>query len=165
MSQPISLLRAAFCALVYLSPVAALSQTDIALGGISADPSAPVEVTADSLTVDQNSRSAVFTGNVVIGQGALRIAAGEVRVIYDAVTGDIGQLLASGGVTFVTATEAAEAQNADYNLTTGFLTLTGDVLLTQGASALSADTMIVNLTDGTARMEGRVRTVFQQGGN
>jgi len=142
-----------------------MSQTDIALGGISADPTAPVEVTADSLTVDQDSRSAVFTGNVVIGQGDLRIAAGEVRVIYDEATGDIGQLLASGGVTFVTATEAAEAQNADYNLTTGLLTLTGDVLLTQGGSALSADSMTVNLADGTARMEGRVRTVFQQGGN
>jgi len=164
-SDRVTLLRAVLCALTLLSPVAAMSQTDIALGGISADPTAPVEVTADSLTVDQDSRSAVFTGNVVIGQGDLRIAAGEVRVIYDEATGDIGQLLASGGVTFVTATEAAEAQNADYNLTTGLLTLTGDVLLTQGGSALSADSMTVNLADGTARMEGRVRTVFQQGGN
>lgn len=165
MPHPITLLRAALCFGLVLLPVGAFAQTDIALGGISADPSAPVEVTADSLIVDQDSRSAVFTGNVVIGQGELRIAAGEVRVIYDEATGDIGQLLASGGVTFVTATEAAEAQNADYNLTTGFLTLTGEVLLTQGGSALSADSMTVNLADGTARMEGRVRTVFQQDGN
>ncbi len=146
-------------------PATASAQTNIALGGISADPTAPVEVTADSLTVDQASGSAVFSGNVVIGQGSLRIAAGEVRVVYSEATGDIAQLLASGGVTFVTATEAAEAQNADYNLVTGQLTLTGEVLLTQGASALSADRMTVNLADGRARMDGRVRTVFAQGGN
>ncbi len=146
-------------------PATASAQTNIALGGISADPTAPVEVTADSLTVDQASGSAVFSGNVVIGQGSLRIAAGEVRGVYSEATGDIAQLLASGGVTFVTATEAAEAQNADYNLVTGQLTLTGEVLLTQGASALSADRMTVNLADGRARMDGRVRTVFAQGGN
>lgn len=146
-----------------LLPLIAQAQTSIALGGISADPGAPVEVTADSLHVDQDSRSAVFSGNVVIGQGDMRISAAEVRVIYSDETGDIAQLLASGGVTFVTATEAAEAATADYNLTTGLLTLTGEVLLTQGASALSADSMIVNLTDGTATMQGRVRTVFQQG--
>ena len=153
------------CALTILLLLAgaAQAQTNIALGGISADPTAPVEVTADSLNVDQDSKSAVFSGNVVIGQGEMRISAAEVKVIYSDATGDIAQLLASGGVTFVTATEAAEAQTADYNLTTGLLTLTGEVLLTQGASALSADSMVVNLTDGTATMQGRVRTVFQQG--
>jgi lipopolysaccharide export system protein LptA len=41
--------------------------------------------------------------------------------------------------------------------------LTGDVLLTQGASALSANQMTVNVNTGTAQMSGRVRTVFQQG--
>lgn len=149
--------------LFLLFPLAIQAQTNIALGGISADPSAPVEVTADNLNVDQDSKSAVFSGNVVIGQGEMRISAAEVKVVYSDETGDIAQLLASGGVTFVTATEAAEAQTADYNLTTGLLTLTGEVLLTQGASALSADSMVVNLTDGTATMQGRVRTVFQQG--
>ena len=147
-------------------PFAALAQTNIALGGLNADPSAPVEITADALSVDQDSGQATFEGNVVIGQGDLRVAAGSVRVVYDAETGDIARLLASGGVTFVTATEASEAANADYDLRAGVLRLSGDVLLTQGASALSADSMTVNLNTGAARMEGRVRTVFQQqGGN
>lgn len=146
-------------------PAALWAQTNISLGGISADPSAAVEITADALTVDQDSGQAVFEGGVVIGQGDLRISAGSVRVIYDAATGNIARLLASGGVTFVTATEAAEAQSADYNLTGATLTLSGDVLLTQGASALTADSMVVNLATGEARMEGRVRTVFQQGNN
>lgn len=160
-----TLFRIALLSLCLCLPGIASSQTNIALGGITADPTAPVEITAGSLTVDQASGSAVFSGNVVIGQGSLRIAAGEVRVIYSETTGDIARLLATGGVTFVTATEAAEAQSADYDLVTGTLTLTGDVLLTQGASALSADRMTVNLADGTSRMDGRVRTVFAQGGD
>ena len=151
-------------ALASASP--AFAQTNINLGGISADPSAAVEISADNLSVDQDTGTAVFSGNVVIGQGALRLSAGSVRVVYAETTGDIAQLIASGGVTFVTDTQAAEAASADYNLTTGQLILSGNVLLSQGASALSADKMTVDLTSGTAQMSGRVRTVFQQdGGN
>lgn len=141
----------------------AFAQTNINLGGIRADSSSPVEVAADSLTVDQDTGTAVFSGNVVIGQGDLRLSASSVRVIYDEATGDITKLNASGGVTFITATEAAEAQTAVYDLTSGTIVLTGDVLLTQGASALSANQMTVNVNTGTAQMSGRVRTVFQQG--
>jgi len=158
-----ALIRLAALFLCLSLPAAALAQTNIDLGGIRADPSQPVEVTADSLSVDQNSRRAVFSGNVVIGQGDLRIGAGAVEVIYNEETGQIGRLIATEGVTFVTATEAAEARSADYDLNSGILSLSGDVLLTQGASALSADAMTVNLRAGTATIEGRVRTVFQQG--
>lgn len=147
-----------------LTGTSVISQADISLGGLSADPEAPVEISADGLTVDQDTRSAVFAGNVVIGQGDLRIAAARVEVIYSDETGEIARLNASGGVTFATPTEAAEADDAVYDLASGVLTLTGNVLLTQGASALSSDRMTVNLTDGTAQMDGRVRTVFGQTG-
>ena len=157
--------KSLICAFALLIATPVFAQTNINLGGLSADPNAPVEVSADSLTVDQDSGTAVFSGNVLIGQGDLRLSAGQVRVVYDGATGDIARLIASGGATFVTATEAAEAQEADYDLVSGTLTLRGDVLLTQGASALSADEMTVNLNDGTAQMTGRVRTTFQQGGN
>jgi len=109
-------------ALMFATPLAA--QTNINLGGITTDASAPVEVAADNLTVDQDTGTATFTGNVQIGQGDLRLSAGLVEVVYGSDTGDIARLKASGGVTFVTATEAAEAQNADYDIAGGSLTLT-----------------------------------------
>lgn len=140
-----------------------LAQTNINLGGLTTDPGAPVEVAADSLSVDQDTGTAVFDGNVVIGQGQLRIAAGRAEVVYDAASGDIARFEASGGVTFASGAEAAEAQSASYDLQAGQLVLSGDVLLTQGASALTADRMIIDVNSGNARMEGRVRTVFQQG--
>jgi len=143
----------------------ATAQTNINLGGIRADSTAAVEVTAETLSVDQDSGTAVFSGNVIIGQGDMRISAENVRVVYSDATGDIAQLLATGGVTFVTATEAAQAQTADYNLATGIMILSGDVLLTQGASALTAEQMTVDLETGQAQLSGGVRTVFQQDGN
>ena len=151
----------ALFALLLINP--AIAQTNIDLGGITTDPNAAVEVAADSLSVDQDTGTAIFDGNVVIGQGDLRIAAGRAEVVYDGASGNIASFAASGGVTFATATEAAEAQNATYDLTNGQLVLTGEVLLTQGPSALSADRMTIDVETGNAQMEGRVRTVFQQG--
>lgn len=143
----------------------AVAQTNVDLGGITVDTSAAIEVTADSLAVDQETGEAVFEGNVIIGQGDLRLTAGRVEIVYGTTTSQIARLLASGGVTFVTANAAAEAQQADYDVVSGLLVLTGDVLLTQGASAISAAQMTINVTDGTATMAGRVRTVLQQGNN
>ncbi len=157
------MLRSVAALLLALTATAAGAQTNVAIGGLSADPTAPVEVTADNLTVDQASGAATFEGNVVIGQGALKISAATVEVFYDDASGDIARMVAGGGVTFVTATEAAESQDAVYDLSGGTLTLTGDVLLTQGASAISAQSMVVDLAGNTARLEGGVRTVLNRG--
>jgi lipopolysaccharide export system protein LptA len=158
-------IRIAALLIALLLPLTGHAQTNLALGGITTDPDAPVEVTADSLAVDQDSRTARFSGNVVIGQGALRVSAAEVEVFYDEATGQIARFVATGGVTLATATEAAESWTADYDLVAGLIVMSGDVFLTQGQNALSAETMTVNLRDGTAQMQGRVRTVFQTGGN
>ena len=143
----------------------ATAQTDITLGGVNADPDAPVEITADSLSVDQDSGLALFTGNVVVGQGDLRLSAGRVEVKYSDESGEVTSLEITGGVTFVTETEAAESDAASYDIEGGVLVLTGNVLLTQGASAISADRMRVDLENGAAQMDGNVRTIFNQGNN
>ncbi|MFT5742785.1 MAG: lipopolysaccharide export system protein LptA [Paracoccaceae bacterium] len=156
---------ATFVIASFLTLPASAQGTAITLGGINADPSAPMEISADSLSVDQDTGLALFDGNVVVGQGDLRLSAGQVRVSYDAETGDIRFLEITGGVTIVTATEAAEAQTARYDLDAGEMILSGEVLVTQGASAMAADRMVVNLEDGTSRLDGRVRTVFQQADN
>ena len=61
--------------------------------------------------------------------------------------------------------DAAEAQDAVYDVASGNVTLTGDVMLTQGQSVLSGEKMDVNLSTGTASVSGRVRSVLQPGGN
>lgn len=157
-------------ALAALLPAAALAQgADISFDGLRQDTSAPVEVTADSLQVSQADGAATFQGNVLVVQGDLRMTAGAVRVIYATETsaegGRISELRATGGVTFVTPNEAAEAQEAVYDIGSGELVMTGDVLLTQGPTALAAESMTVDLRSGTGLLEGRVRTVFRPAGD
>ncbi|WP_343080340.1 lipopolysaccharide transport periplasmic protein LptA [Ostreiculturibacter nitratireducens] len=156
---------AALCVFV-LTALPALAQgTGVSFGGIRADTTQPVEVSADQLAVNQNDGTATFTGNVIVGQGEMRLSAAEVRVEY--ATGDqrkIERLHATGGVTLVSGADAAEAAEAVYTIDTGVVVMTGSVLLTQGQSAISGEKLTVDLKSGTGVMEGRVRTILQTGG-
>lgn len=137
--------------------------TSVAFGTIRQDVSQPVEATADSLSVDQETGNAIFEGNVVVGQGEMRLSASRVKIVYRNEGQGIERLEASGGVTLVSGPDAAEAQRADYNIDDGTIVLTGSVLLAQGASAISAERMSIRLSDGTAQMTGRVKTILQTG--
>jgi lipopolysaccharide export system protein LptA len=153
--------------LALLGPVAGVQAqtTNLAFGAIQQDTTLPVEVTADSLSVSQQDGTAIFTGNVVIMQGEMRLAAPRVLVVYaeasDGQQARIARLEATGGVTLVSGPDAAESDSADYNVDDGFVVMRGNVLLTQGASALTSDLMRVNLEDGTAQMDGRVKTILR----
>lgn len=122
----------------------------------------PVEITSDNLQVNNQTGETVFTGNAVLGQGDMRLAAPEIRIIYDA-AGDnrIERLEAYGGVTLVTAEEAAEGETAVYEVAAGTVRMQGSVLLTQGPNILSGDRLFVDLETEQGRMEGRVRTLIQ----
>ncbi len=142
--------------------------TRIAFGGFSQDPRLPVEITADALEIDQADGTATFRGNVVIGQGEMRLGAAMARVEYKTggdTTGEIRRMVLSGGVTLVNGSEAAEAKSAVYSIEDGRIVLSGGVILTQGRNALSADRLIVDLKTGTGLMEGRVKTILQPEGN
>ena len=83
----------------------------------------------------------------------------------DGAASGIDRLEADGGVTFVTATDSAEALEAVYSIADGSVIMSGDVLLTQGQNAISGEKLIIDLAAGSGRMEGRVRTVFGAGGD
>ena len=145
-----------------LVPVGLAAQgAQIAFGNVKQDTSQPVEVTADNLAVNQNDGTAVFTGNVLIGQGEMRLSAPKVQIYYNEDGDRIERMKAWGGVTLVSGEDAAEAENADYNIDSGFIHMQGNVLLVQKTSALTAERMTVDTKSGTAQMEGRVKTVLQ----
>ncbi|MGO4914536.1 LptA/OstA family protein [Pseudogemmobacter sp. W21_MBD1_M6] len=158
-------------AILLAAPGAGNAQgTAIEFGGLQQDPTAPIEVVADQLQVNQTDGTAIFTGNVVIGQGEMRLSAAEVLVVYAKAVeggdqGKISRMEATGGVTIVNGTDAAEAEKASYSVEDGLIYMTGDVLLMQGENALTSEKMRIDLTNGAAIMEGRVKTVLQSGGN
>ncbi|WP_328803158.1 LptA/OstA family protein [Oceanomicrobium pacificus] len=140
----------------------------LGFGGEDHDASAPVEVTADLLEVDEATGAAVFTGNVLAQQADMVLSAARVDVFYlsdDEAeaegAGGISHLVASGAVTLTNGAEAAEAERATYDVSAGTVTMEGAVILTQGPNVISGEALTIQLDSGTARMEGRVRTVFQ----
>lgn len=144
-------------------PIAA--QTSIGFGGVSHDSNQPIEVTSDSLRVDQTTGNAVFSGNVIVIQGDLRMAAGEVSVIYG--TSDaqqVQEVLATGGVLLTRGQDAAEGAQAEYSVETGHVFLSGDVLVTQGRTTIAGDRLNIDLNTGNGTVEGRVRTILQPAG-
>lgn len=149
--------------LVALGASVSAQGTNVAFGTIRQDTSQPVEVTSDNLSVDQATGTAVFTGNVVIGQGEMRLSAPHVLVVYLAENKGIERLEATGGVVLISGPDAAESERAEYSISDGTIVMIGDVLLDQGPNALSADKMTVQLSDGTAQMSGRVKTIIQTG--
>ena len=157
-------IRTALLSLVLLLPLPLYAQgANVAFGASRQDSSGPVEVTADNLSINQSDGTALYTGNVVIGQGEMRLAAPRVLVVFTEDNNKIDRLEATGGVTLVSGEDAAEAQRADYNIEGGVIEMSGNVLLTQGASAVTSERMVVDLDAGTAQMSGRVKTLLQNG--
>lgn len=152
-------------ALALMLATSAHAQQKIAFGELNQDTSLPVQVTADQLAVNNADGTAVFSGNVVVTQGEMKMAAGEVKVTYGDGQSDIESLAATGGVTVTNLGDAAEAREALYTIDSGVIVLSGDVLLTQGPSAMAGQKLTIDLKDGTGVMEGRVTTTFQPGGN
>jgi lipopolysaccharide export system protein LptA len=157
-------IRALMACLVLVPSVAFAQGTEVSFGAIRADKDLPVEVTADQLNVNQNDGTAIFTGNVIVIQGEMRLTAPRLQVEYGTEDqSEIESLHATGGVTMVSGPEAAEAQEAVYTVAAGEVVLTGDVLLTQKGSTMSGQQLFVNLDTGTGRMEGRVKTILLPG--
>jgi lipopolysaccharide export system protein LptA len=149
-----------------IAPVQAQT-TSVPFGGLNHNTNQQVEIVSDSFTVSQSDGTAEFVGNVVVGQGDMRLSAGKIVVEYAAgegqSTGRINLLIASGGVTLVSGAEAAEAKRAVYSIKKGNIVMTGDVILTQGKNVLSGQEMVIDLKTGSAKIEGRVKTIFQTG--
>jgi lipopolysaccharide export system protein LptA len=164
------MLRTTLVFLLLLSGPALAQTSGVSLGGLRTDTNAPVEVTADSLSLDQTAATATFKGNVIVTQGEMRLTAAEILVAYirqpdGQASSDIDTITASGGVTMVTPTEAAESQQAVYTPARNEVVMTGDVLLTQGPNTLNGQRLVVDLVTGSGQMEGRVRTILQPGSN
>lgn len=146
---------------------------DSPFGSFKHDASQPIEITADSLQVNQSEQTATFKGEVVAGQGTLRLTAERVVVDYGEGEGESGgaeaapgtgrieRLRAEGSVFLSNGSETAKGEWADYDVSGGIVTMGGEVVLTQGENAISGESLRIDLNAGTGEISGgRVRSVF-----
>jgi lipopolysaccharide export system protein LptA len=143
-------------------------------GGFKHDSTAPIEIVADSLEVRQAENLAIFSGEVVAGQGTLRLTTDLLTVTYAAEepdtgtdtnsrvgTGEIQHMRADGNVFLSNGDETAQGAWAEYDLANGMLRMGGNVVLTQGDNAISGESLVIDLNAGTGHIEGgRVKSVF-----
>jgi len=155
---------------------AAVAQDDAKgpFGGFKHDSTAPIEITSDSLEVQQANNLAIFEGDVIVGQGTLRLTAKRVEVTYDqeksgGSTGAIKHLRATGDVFLSNGSETAEGDWGEYDVQSGIVLMGGKVVLAQGDNAVAGERLRIDMNTGVGRIEGgakagsggRVKSVFQ----
>lgn len=146
--------------LFFLMPGLALAQgLQVGFKGLNPDSNDPIEIAAESMSVNNETGAAQLIGDVVVIQGDLRMQAPRIEILYTQ-EGGVQSMVATGGVLLVTSEEEVEAQSANYNVDAETMLLSGDVLMVQGRSAISADSMDIDLDKEIAVLSGRVRTVL-----
>lgn len=136
-----------------------------ALTGGSFDTNQPIEITADSLEVQQAKQLAIFEGNVQVVQGDIRMRSAKLVVHYsesgqqkDGGPANIRQIDALGNVFLSSPRETAQGDNGVYNVTNKQIDLQGNVVLTQGKNVLRGNKLTLNLVTGESRVEGGAAT-------
>jgi len=135
-------------------------------GNFKTDPSAPVDVAADRLDVDDQAKLAVFSGTVKAQQAGFVLEAAELAASYSgsaglAGTGDVikpdaqqaaarlTRIKAKKNVV-VTSKEGQKATGdwADYDTKANTVTLGGDVVMTQGKNIVRGTKLVIDMTSG-----------------
>ncbi len=119
------------------------------------DTDAPVDVAADRIEVQDRADRAVFSGNVDVRQGTLRLNTARLIVAYANDGGiQIQRLEASGGVILRSPSETARSQYAIYDLDRRIVTMIGGVTLNRGGNHVQGGRLVLDLDSGRAVMDG-----------
>jgi lipopolysaccharide export system protein LptA len=165
-------------------------------GAQGQDQNQPVQIDAKSLEVRDKSKTAIFSGDVKVVQGDTTMTCNKLVVFYGqeiglaggsrpvaasgATTGavpdaqNIRRIEARGSVTVVSRDQTASGDLGVYDLPKKTITLSGNVVVTQGKNVIHGERVIVNTVTGDAHVEaapgarqGRVRALIipQRGQN
>ena len=140
-----------------------------------ADPKSPVEVTSESLDVDDAKKVAIFRGQVEATQDAVAIRCAELSAFYK---GEAGLMDAAGGgaspanarqqgagseLTRIEARKdvkvtAADGQTAtgdwaNFDAKTNKITMGGNVVLSRGQSMVRGTRLLIDLTSGESKID------------
>jgi lipopolysaccharide export system protein LptA len=139
----------------------------------------PVQIEAATLEVRDKNKTATFSGNVQVVQGDTTMKCQNLVVFYGAEVGigagaadsapaatttkstpgmpqnaqNIRRIEARGGVTVITKEQNASGDLGVYDLKTKTITLSGNVVVSQGQNVIHGERVVVDTATGNARVE------------
>jgi lipopolysaccharide export system protein LptA len=143
------------------------------------DKDQPVQIEAASLEVRDKSKMATFSGDVQVVQGDTTMKCQKLVVFYGQEVGiaqagaqapdakpapapapagpkgaqNIRRIEARGGVTVITKDQNASGDLGVYDLINKTITLTGNVVVSQGQNVIHGERVVVDTVTGNARVE------------
>jgi lipopolysaccharide transport protein LptA/LPS export ABC transporter protein LptC len=133
------------------------------------DPTAPIDIEADKLDVDDRSKLAVFYGNVHAVQGDFAVRTSEMRAHYTGAAGIAEQAtnttdkkpaaeltrIEARGKVIVTSKNGQNATGdwADYNVKANQVVLGGDVVLTQDKDVIRGSKLVIDMVTGKSILQ------------
>lgn len=152
-------------------PVAA-QDFGAAFGGFDGGSGEPIQIEADTLEVRDVEKLAIYSGNVRARQGETLLQAPEMYVFYDgAVDADGGapsgfsRIEAYPDVVVSSPEQTATGDHMVIDMTQDLITMSGNVVLTEGMNVVRGERLVVNMTTKQGRVEGgRVQTLITPSG-
>jgi lipopolysaccharide export system protein LptA len=170
----------------------AVSSAAPALAQLSPQSNGPIDVTGDQLEAQPQQCLAIYRGNVEALQGTSRLrtdvlnlyakpappnahpapAAASPDGAVSTKCGALDRMEAHGSVYYVTPSEVVKGDDAVYLADAKTITLTGDVVVSQGKNVVVGNRLVINTDTEHATMEsdvkgagkpGRVRSVLYPG--
>ena len=177
------------------TPAATESGTSVpnALQGFQQNRGQPVKIEAARLEVRDKDKVATFSGNVKVVQGDTTMHCKVLVVFYEkkdeaqgapagaqpgapmpaaapgpAGSSQISRLEAKGNVVVTQKDQTATGDTGLFDMKSNTVTMTGNVLVSQGPNVLRGERLVVDLTTGVSRVDagssnGPVRMLIQQG--
>lgn len=134
---------------------------------------APIEITADTLAVDQKDGTATFSGNVDAKQAGIRIRSQKMIVSYasdgekDKKTAptaanqasSISKVTLVGNITITSNDDTAQGQRGIYDVKKQLITLNDSVILSQGKNIVKGDKLVYNVATGKSEISGGTQSI------
>jgi lipopolysaccharide export system protein LptA len=146
-----------------LVTVAGLGEGAISTKGMS-NPNAPIDLSANESSFDQKSGLLVYTGNVIVKQGEVKLRANVMRAKLN--NSKPSLIYADGRVVIDAPSGVATGDKGVYDVNPRIVTLTGHVVLTKDKNVMRGEQLTVNLITGKATFgseggkPGRVQALF-----
>ncbi len=123
---------------------------------------APIDITSETLEMDQKQNTATFKGNVVAKQEDVTLYANMLIIIYDPETKKLKEIIATGNVKVVQLDRRATGQKVTFDQDKNQVVLDGDAVVREGTNVIRGERITFYVEEERSVVEagkgGRVST-------